>query len=843
MKARLSLMLLVFSLCLGYSHANKLPIYIEDSHAGSFGFFGRQLDLEKSYTLVLIDAHSDASGIPSSDHLRASLRRVTSEDERQRNIDMLRQKGVIQPFNWIEPLMPRPISRVIWIAGESLTDKEISEKQKEARNHLDFHYQATKREAGLLAESYIVTDWQRFKRGYDSESLGEVIVSIDLDYFVDIAKPIENLRTKWNDVLKWERLRAVSFALSMPWQKDKQIASELLHTAFECALAIETSQIQYEPYLTDLDDRSEMAKMYYRKGKPPPRFKLEDTAHELRQLLVRKQSQISVLHNPLAWEAQLRDWDKGREDIVLEFRNTQVSIDGVWRIRHNKDGMLEDIWIRHPAKNVKHVRWWLHEPMHQNYNIIPQAGLGKGFANDAPAYITSQRELIAETEDSALASRTWRDFLHSEYEVGIVKIQAEVVTENGSYFSEVIEIRVSKSFGLLGYLEEQFGSPYVFGIGSLHHAGETGAETLLGNDCANFLVYAYRKAGVQIPWCNPVQIKKFLRPVSGAVRETDVIHLGSHVAMLYQDTGELGVVEKTDIVVHHLGGFPELITLEELAKGRAFTVMRHENDFEVEYLSIGGDICLHGDVKPFPVEKIPSLYAKHLVANLECVISDRAKPLIKKRFNYIVSDKKAGSLKHFSLLSLANNHAGDGGEQGLRDTMDYLTKQGVAYVGAGTLKQATAVKVIDVGCVKVGFIAMNLIESDVLPATDGTIGLATYPLHKKSLLESIGEARKRGVKTIIGLPHWGDEYTTKVSDEQHEAAKWLINNGVDFIAGSHPHRKQHSETYRGKRIIYSLGNLHFAPQSHRGFNESLLGVLELNKECQVQKVSDFILKP
>ncbi|MFT5633425.1 MAG: hypothetical protein ACI9SQ_001143 [Rubritalea sp.] len=788
--------------------ARKLPIYIEDSHAGSFGFFAQTLDLEKSYTLILIDEHSDASGVPGSDRVRKALRRVTSVQQRKENVDKLRQDGTIQPFNWIEPLMPQPISKVIWIAGESLSDAQIVAKQKEARLHLDWHTQAEARTAGLLAERYVVTDWERFSEQMKREKLGDIVLTIDLDYFVNLPQPTKNLKQKWSVLIQFEGLEAVSFALSMPWQKDQQTAAALLHTAFESAFSVAASSVQFEPYLTDLKDRSEKAKSYFKRGLKAPRYRIDQATQKLRNLLVRKQSCITVKHNPLAWEAQLRAWSKGTSKHELEIRTAQQSIDKVWRLQHVK---LDDIWLKSPVEEVIKVRWWLHRPVHRSYNIIPNSRLGKGFAENAPAYVVSHRTLIAETQDQALASRTWRKYLHTKAELGIVKMQAELVMKNSSVFTDVIEIRVRRQDGFLGALEEQFGSPYVFGIGSFRQAGESGAETLLGNDCANFLIYAFRRNGKQLPWCNPAQIKQFLEPIKETVKVGDTVHLGSHVAVLYEDKGTLGKLDDRDILVHHLSGFPECITLGKLAKGKPYTAMRYRQSKESVSLTLGGDICLHGQVTPSA--------AKVMIANLECVISDHAEPIRNKRFQYIVPLEKAAILQNYALLSLANNHAGDGGSKGLRDTIDYLEKNEIKHVGAGKIADAVRIKTLVINGIKIGFLGINLIEQDTLPAQQNTIGVATYPAHKTAIHSSIQQARKEGVSCIIALPHWGDEYTTKVNEAQRNCARWLIENGVDIIVGSHPHRLQHHAFYRGKLIVYSMGNLIIAPQKQPGFNQ------------------------
>ena len=62
--------------------ANSLPIYIEDNHAGTFYWLAQNIDLDQSYTLVLFDAHSDASGIFDSDKIREVLRQVASTQDR-----------------------------------------------------------------------------------------------------------------------------------------------------------------------------------------------------------------------------------------------------------------------------------------------------------------------------------------------------------------------------------------------------------------------------------------------------------------------------------------------------------------------------------------------------------------------------------------------------------------------------------------------------------------------------------------------------------------------------------------------------------------------------------------
>src|ERR1700755_3572405 len=88
--------------------ANILPIYIEDNHAGTFYWLAQHIDLDQPHTLLLFDAHSDASGIFDSDAIRDGIRNVASSQDREALLDHWRQTGGVQCFNWIEPLMPAP---------------------------------------------------------------------------------------------------------------------------------------------------------------------------------------------------------------------------------------------------------------------------------------------------------------------------------------------------------------------------------------------------------------------------------------------------------------------------------------------------------------------------------------------------------------------------------------------------------------------------------------------------------------------------------------------------------------------------------------------------------------
>jgi hypothetical protein len=125
-----------------------LPVYIEDNHAGTFYWLAQHIDLDRASTLVLFDAHSDASGIFDSDKIRDVLRNVASAQARQTLLDRWRNHGIVQCFNWIEPLMPAPIAKVIWVPAERLSPEEIRKRNQETIALLDGHLEAAPRTSG-----------------------------------------------------------------------------------------------------------------------------------------------------------------------------------------------------------------------------------------------------------------------------------------------------------------------------------------------------------------------------------------------------------------------------------------------------------------------------------------------------------------------------------------------------------------------------------------------------------------------------------------------------------------------------------------------------------------------
>jgi poly-gamma-glutamate synthesis protein (capsule biosynthesis protein) len=155
-------------------------------------------------------------------------------------------------------------------------------------------------------------------------------------------------------------------------------------------------------------------------------------------------------------------------------------------------------------------------------------------------------------------------------------------------------------------------------------------------------------------------------------------------------------------------------------------------------------------------------------------------------------------------VSLANNHANDFGNEALFDSITRLRANDIAVVGAAeTRDPAYAPHFFPTRDGQTAaLIALTDLENDRDAATVATAS------DRDRVARAIAQARARA-SFILCLVHWGDENTARVTERQRELARWLIDYGVDVVAGSHSHCLQPLDFYHGRPVIYSLGNLVF----------------------------------
>ncbi|HMJ05500.1 MAG TPA: CapA family protein [Chthoniobacterales bacterium] len=794
-----------------------LPIYIEDNHAGSFYWLADQLDLEEPCTLLHFDAHSDASGIFDSDLIRTQMRRVASRAERRRLLERWRSKGVVQCFDWIEPLMPAPIAEVIWIPRVRFEQESEARRLADtAGDFLDGHLEAAPRAAGGLRSRFSVMGLEQLRAKFSPQRA--IVATIDLDSFANLS-PNEcevAFERVWSYLSELRHLRAITIAISRPYLKSDEQADRLLTLALRAALSLPTATIRFEPFQTVAHDRSTRARAYRAEGREVPVFDLTKASPTLRALLLGNRERVAIIEGQARWENLARNWEQEAPAFRIALRDRQPSTDQVWRVPAAEPAVIElrsEPWDT-PGEAVE---WIVQLPRYLRCNLSETDAERIGFAQGAPPR-PRWREVVLPESGTALPLASLREFFDQRTGCGAIRLRARVTTSKWVRETPAVEIRRFVHTGFRAAVTEQFGLPYLFGSGQMRDGGNTGPETGWGADCANFLIYALRRQGLRVPWSNPKQFRQHLAMSAEGVtlaaaptfsaEELErglILHLGSHVAALMEDRAPLGVANSEDIVAHQLEGAPALLSLGELLRARnvtRFDLLRVPAPAVPNTLLIGGDVMLgrsvgeriKAGVDPLAGIRPALERAGTKIVNLECVVSDHGSPAADRKFHFRAPLAAASALADagINVVGVANNHATDFGAEAQLDAVEHLRAAGLSVIG-GSKDDAPAFQKIANGS-QIAMLALN----------DVAAGMLDRPRLARALAKAEGEAR-----FVIALVHWGEENTPLVTEQQRELARWLIDHGVDFIAGSHPHCLQPLDFYHGRPIIYSLGNLVF----------------------------------
>lgn len=157
------------------------------------------------------------------------------------------------------------------------------------------------------------------------------------------------------------------------------------------------------------------------------------------------------------------------------------------------------------------------------------------------------------------------------------------------------------------------------------------------------------------------------------------------------------------------------------------------------------------------------------------------------------------------IVSLANNHIGDRGRDGVLYTIELLRENGIEPVGAGeNTSEAHRPVYIEANETTFAFLAYCGIEPHQYSANDDRPGSAWMDIElMKKDLQSVVE----NADVVIVSMHMGVEYVSEPTTAQVNFARSAIDGGADVVLGHHPHWVQTTEKYDDGYIIYSLGNL------------------------------------
>ncbi len=140
---------------------------------------------------------------------------------------------------------------------------------------------------------------------------------------------------------------------------------------------------------------------------------------------------------------------------------------------------------------------------------------------------------------------------------------------------------------------------------------------------------------------------------------------------------------------------------------------------------------------------------------------------------------------YIDTVCIANNHSYDVGKDGYEGTMRALTKKKIGFYGNGIVDYVTK------NGVKVGFV--------------GFISANSSP---SGVMNQVRNAAKNS-DMVVAAFHWTDvkEFRYQApTNRQKSLAHAAISAGADLVLGHHVHRLNGIERYKGKYIVYDLGN-------------------------------------
>lgn len=153
-------------------------------------------------------------------------------------------------------------------------------------------------------------------------------------------------------------------------------------------------------------------------------------------------------------------------------------------------------------------------------------------------------------------------------------------------------------------------------------------------------------------------------------------------------------------------------------------------------------------------------------------------------------------------VTLANNHSRDYGPQSLTDTKATLDAAGVIHFGYDETS------VVDVNGIKVGLI--------------GIYELIDHTGRAQQVKDHVAKVKSEGADVVIVIFHWGIERDAAPNSHQTMLARLAIDEGADLVCGHHPHVLQGIEVYKGKNIVYSLGNFCFGGNSNPSDKDTMI---------------------
>ena len=261
-------------------------------------------------------------------------------------------------------------------------------------------------------------------------------------------------------------------------------------------------------------------------------------------------------------------------------------------------------------------------------------------------------------------------------------------------------------------------------------------------------------------------------------------------------------------------------------------------------IAVVGDIMLgryvaklmnqYGENYPFENIQSPLKAVDAVIGNLEGPITSSTLESSSTPMQFSFAPKVARVLaeNNFKILSLANNHSYNSGEDGFLDTQKNLENYSMTPVGNPYSADGKYASIKFINGKKFAFIAFD----NTNPRFSSSTALNLITSIKKDQSDAF----------LITLIHWGDEYKLTENQEQQLLAHNFIDAGADMIVGTHPHVVEGIEKYKNKLIFYSLGNFIFDQYFSEDTQNELMIKLQFSDSgmiCQLLPVKSIQSQP
>jgi poly-gamma-glutamate capsule biosynthesis protein CapA/YwtB (metallophosphatase superfamily) len=241
---------------------------------------------------------------------------------------------------------------------------------------------------------------------------------------------------------------------------------------------------------------------------------------------------------------------------------------------------------------------------------------------------------------------------------------------------------------------------------------------------------------------------------------------------------------------------------------------RTENGVSIVF---AGDVMLDGGpghamvYGEDPFLEFASIFRKAdaAVCNLECVVAPGGEQVLKP-YTFRGPPESIPLLKkYFSAICVANNHSCDFGKDAFLDQLGLMKKADLPYFGGGrNLSEARQPLILKRKGLNITLLGFNRFPPKSFAAGENEPGIAW--LDEADVVKAIKSARQEyHADIVIPYLHWGKESEPGPTLEQKGLARRLIDAGADAIIGVHPHVIQTVDIYKGRPIVYSLGNMVF----------------------------------